>query len=162
MDLSNLWGILPLVAIVIVVILVQSFLTRKGKPETQRTIVQNVLMDVNINQTILDMITDGQLPKRFSSNNWQLNRHRIDFLTESMQISLSDTFDIVDELNQQIRLARKGKSLQSNYIDMKRLREPLARSRRGLEDWLMANGGPQDGPPIRYPSISDTLFGTGR
>ena len=162
MDLGNLCGILPLVGIVIAVILVQSFFIRKNKPESQRTIVQNLLLDVKINQVLIDMVKDGQKPKNFSSNNWQLSRNRLDFLAKSLQTYLSAAFDIVDDFNQQIRLAKKSKTQQYVNLDTTHLSEPLSKSRQGLEDWLMAKGGVEEGPPIRYPSMWDTLFGSGR
>ncbi len=162
MDLSNLWGVLPLVGIVIAVILVQSFFIRKNKPESQRTIVQNLLLDVKVNQVLIDMVKDGQKPKNFSSNNWQLSRNRLDFLAKSLQTYLSAAFDTVDDFNQQIRLAKKSKTQQYVNLDTAQLSEPLSKSRQGLEDWLMAHGGVEEGPPIRYPSMWDALFGSGR
>lgn len=162
MDLSNLWGILPLVGIVIAVILVQSFFIKKNKPESQRTIVLNLLLDVKVNQVLVDMVKDGQKPKSFSSNNWQLSRNRLDFLSKSLQTYLSAAFDIVDDFNQQIRLTKKSKTQQYVNFDTTQLSEPLSKSRQGLENWLIANGGLEEGPPIRYPSMFDTLFGSGR
>jgi len=161
MDLSNLTGNLPLIIGLIVVLLIQFYFMRKRKPDTEKNIVQSVLLDVKINQAITELIKDGRKPKKFSSSNYNINKNRLDFLSHSLVASLSNAFGIVDDYNQQIRQAKKSKPPGYVEIDVKRLNGPLAESREGLEDWLMAHGG-QQGPPIKYPSIFDTLFGTGR
>ena len=162
MDLSNFTGSLPLIIGVIAVLLIQFYVMRKRKPETEKTIVQSVLLDVKINQAISELIRDGRKPKKFSASNYQINKNRLDFLSQTLVASLSHAFDIIDDYNLQIRLAKKSKSTSYVDLDVRRLSGPLTESREGLEEWLMAHGGQQQGPPIKYPSIFDTLFGTGR
>ena len=113
--MGDIWGILPLIAIVVVAMMVHMFLVRRNKPETQRAIVQNVLMDIRINQTILELLEEEQIPKRFSANNWKINRNRIDFLPDSLQTSLCNTFDIVDDLNQQLFFSGYSGSFQKGW-----------------------------------------------
>ena len=162
MDFDTIWGNAPLIGAIVVVWLLLSFL-RKPKPELkQQEIVQNLLFAVKLNQVLVETFPLRQKPKKMELVSWQRNKTRIDFLQQSLQSALSDAFSIAEDVNQRVEATKKFKS--ASYlagIDINKLKEPLARSKEGLEEWLKTNVGTID-PPPKYPGLLDGLFGSRR
>lgn len=162
MDFSTIWENAPLIGAVIVFLLLQFFL-KKPKPETgQQEIVQNLLSEVRLNQALAETFQLRQKPKKFEVVSWQRHKTGLDFLQQSLESALSDAFDITEDFNQRIESTKKYKS--ASYlagIDIDKLKEPLARSQQGLEEWLLANAGTKD-PTPKYPGLLDGLFGSRR
>ena len=74
-------------------------------------------------------------------------------------VALSDASAIVEDFNQQIGAARKYKS--ASYmasVNMDKLKEPLAKSKQGLEEWLLARVGTKE-PSPKYPGVFDDWTG---
>lgn len=157
----DLTGNVPLIVGIILLLLLWVLLMRKRNPEKERrTIVQSLLSEVRLNQAVLELCRVGEEPKKFSVTNWRINKDRLAFLTQSLQVDLYGGYDIAEDFNHQIDVAKKHSVTgYAGYIDTDRLTEPLAKCREGLEDWLKANGGLSSGPSIEYPSMFDTLFG---
>jgi hypothetical protein len=66
----------------------------------------------------------------------------MDYIDQAVHSTLADAYEIADEFNRDIDKAKKYKS--SSYlagIEVGRLKEPLAKSRRGVEEWLELNKG---------------------
>ncbi len=82
-------------------------------------------------------------------------------LREPFQLgnTLSHMFETVGEFNDQIKAAKKAKSTSSLNIDVDKLKEPLAQSRQGLEDWMMCTIGQKELPPPEPPTLTSMLFG---
>lgn len=130
---------------------------QKASPE----VVHSLLSEVRLNQALVEIFSQGQKPKKFEVVNWQINKAKIGFLSQSLRNTLSDTFGMAEDFNHQIKLARKSKS--ANYIasiNIDKLKELLTKSRQGLEEWLLINTGRKD-LPVKYPSFFDSFFGTG-
>jgi len=72
--------------------------------------------------------------------------------------TLSYVFQTVGEFNDQIQAAKKAKSTSYMNIDVGKLKEPLAKSKQGLEDWMMDTIGKKELPP-KYPTLTGMLFG---
>ena len=155
MDFGNVIIIVAILAIVLL-----QFVLRRRKPETMHgQIAQNLLMEVRLNQALAGSFHLRQKPKKFEVTIWQRNKTKLDFLSQSLQVVLSDTFMMAEDFNRQIEAARKYKS--NSYIvniSIDKLKEPLDKSKEGLEEWLLANVGRKE-PPPKYPSLFDSLFG---
>ena len=149
---------------IVLFLLLWVFFMRRRKPETtQRAIAESLLSEVRLNQAMLEFCRVREKPKKFSASNWRINKARLDFLAQSLQVLLSDVYSMAEDFNRQMDVAKRSKTASHiAYLDMEKLKEPLVKSREGLEDWLTANGGLSSGPSIRYPSIFDTLIGSGR
>ena len=65
---------------------------------------------------------------------------------------------MIEDFNEQIKIARREKSNSYMSIDIAKLKEPLDKSREGLEDWLEETTGHRE-LPIQYPSPFGWLFG---
>jgi len=157
----NSGNIILIVAILGLVLL--QFVLRRRKPETlHREIAQSLLMEVRLNQALAEGFHLRQKPRRFEVTTWQRNKTRLDFLAQSLQAALSDAFMMVEDFNRQIEAAKKYRSATyTANVDIGKLREPLDKSKEGLEEWLLANVGRKE-PPMSYPGIFDSLFGGGR
>ena len=79
-------------------------------------------------------------------------------LRKGLRETLSNVFAMVEDFNQQIKIARKTKAFSQLNIDVGNLKKPLDESRKGLEDWLEEHTGHRELPP-KYPGFTDLLFG---
>ncbi|HEY32528.1 MAG TPA: hypothetical protein G4O10_05430 [Dehalococcoidia bacterium] len=154
MDSGALWIIiLPL----LVAVVLFSFLRGRGGVRRHPDIVQLILNDVKMDQALVSTFYLREKPRRFEMNNWALYKNDIGFLGESLNETLRLTFSMVEDLNHEIKLAKKNKTSHQS-IDVNKLTEPLAACRKGLEDWMMENLGTTE-PPLKRPSLIGTLFG---
>lgn len=160
MDFSAIAENFPLIASIVGLILLQIFLRRRRRSErTQGEIVQNLLSEVKLNQALVETSHLRQKPKKIETVSWQRTKAKLDFLDSSLQVALSDAFTMAEDFNQQIDAANKHKS--ASYmasVNMDRLKGPLAKSKEGLEQWLLSTTGEKE-PPPKYPGVFDGLFG---
>lgn len=152
-------GALPVLITLGVVILLFYMLRRRGGSVRQRPeMVQSLIYEVKLNQALVETFHLREKPRRFESTHWQLNKDKLGFLEEALQNTLSEVFNRVEDFNQQIKAAKKAKMLEHLNLDINKLKEPLAESKKGLEDWLEENTGHRELPP-RYPTLMGSLFG---
>jgi len=152
-------GALPVLITLGIVILLFYMLRRRGGNVRQRPeLVQSLIYEVRLNQALVETYYVREKLRRFETTHWQLNKDRLDFLGESLQKTLSEVFGRVEDFNQQIKTAKKAKMLENLNLDVNKLKEPLAESKKGLEDWLEENTGHRELPP-RYPTLLGSLFG---
>ncbi len=155
-------GNIPLILFIILLIALQVILGRRNKrpARTNPEIVQSLLIDVKMNQALVEMFQMRPKPKNFETGGWRTNKSKVGFLDQPLQVVLADAFGIAEDLNQQIRAAKKSKSsvLLAN-VNVNKLNEPLAKSKEGLEQWLQTNIGRKNLPP-KYPGLLDMFFGS--
>ena len=150
------YGILAVVLSLVLIIALFSFLRGRGGIMQRPEVARFVLYDVKMNQALVEAFYIQEKPRRFEKSNWEINKNRIGFLDESLKETLRITFSMVEDLNKDIKLARKNKTSHQS-INVNKLVEPLETCRKGLEDWMMENIGTTE-LPNKYPSIWDTLF----
>ena len=152
-------GSIPLILTVVLLLVVFYFLRGRGGGVGNRPeLVQSLLTEVKLNQALVETFQLRQKPKKFEMTSWEIYKTSIDFLEESLQDTLANAFGMVEDFNQQIQIAKKEKSLSYMNIDVAKLRGPLAKSKKGLEDWLEETTGHRE-LPTRYPSPFGWLFG---
>ena len=154
-DLGELGKNLTIIIPLILLIVFQIFFRRRRAERTPQEIVTSLLTEINQNQQLMEAFLVNWQVKKFKTDSWQRNKNRLNFLDQSVQTALADAFDLSEDFNRQMASAKKHKS--ASYlanINMEKLREPLARSRQGLEDWLQAKAGQQ-----RLPTRRGGLFG---
>lgn len=152
-------NIVPIL-IVLGLILLQVVLGRKRRGEkTQQAIIQSLLLEARLNKALVDTYYQREKPKTFEITSWQMYKSKLDFLSQSLQVALSDAYMIMEDYNQQIKAAKKFKS--TSYIvgiDLKKLQEPMNKSREGLEQWLLSATGTKE-PRQEFRSMFDDLLG---
>ena len=152
-------GSIPLILTVVLLLVVFYFLRGRGGGVGNRPeLVQSLLTEVKLNQALVETFQLRQKPKKFEMTSWEVYKTSIDFLEESLQDTLANAFGMFEDFNKQIKIAKKEKSNSYMDIDIAKLREPLAKSRKGLEDWLEETTGHRE-LPTRYPSLFGSLFG---
>ena len=115
-----------------------------------------ILFDVRINRALVETFNLREKPKKLERNNWALYKSKIGFLDDSLEETLKMTFSMVEEVNEDVKPAKKTKTSHES-INVGKLTEPLAECRKGLEDWMMENIGTTE-LPTKYPSLWDTFF----
>lgn len=151
------YGGLAVILSFVLIIAMFSFLRSRGGVMQRPEVAQFVLYDVKMNQSLVEAFHIREKPRRFEKSNWEINKNRIGFFDESLKETLKMAFGMVEELNQDIKLAKKNKTSYQS-INVAKLADPLATCRQGLEDWMMENLGTTELPP-KYPSIWGTFFG---
>jgi hypothetical protein len=150
-------GWLVIVSIAVIMLLF-SLLRRRGGPGKYPEVVQYILYDVKLNQVLVETFKQREKAKIFEVTNWTMNKTRIGFLSETQKKLLKDTFALTEEVNKEIRAAKKAKSESFRNLDLTKLKEMLDECRKELEDWMMTNVGQKELPP-KYPSLSSFFFG---
>lgn len=150
MGFGDGWQNLALIAVVIIILIASIFLKKRKGESAPMLIAMGLLREVDKNQKLMEAFLFHWKAKKFKTETWKNNNAKFDFLDEELQIALSDAFEMAEEFNQQIEAARKHKT--SSYlaaIQVDRLREPLAESRQGLEEWIQENWGKTELYPKR-------------
>ena len=143
---KNLIILIPIILLIIVNIF---FRKRKGE-KTPLGIAVTMLADVNRNQKLAETFSFHWRSSKFKTGSWKRNRGKLDFLPLELQETLSKAFGMAEEFNQRIEDAKKYKS--DSYtagINVDKLKEPLAKSRQQLEEWLRENMGNPEYQPKR-------------
>jgi len=160
MDFGAILNNLPIILAVLVLLLLQFFFWRPKPERTQQEIAHSLLSEVKLNQGVAAIFNLRDKPKKFEVTSWLRNKNRLDFLGESLQSTLFEAYAMVEDFNRQIDVAKKQRS--TSYMasfNVDKLKGPLAKSKEGLEEWFLINTGRKE-PPLKYPGIFDTLFGS--
>ena len=102
--------------------------------------VASIIVDVNRNIKLVEDFGFHHQGDRMKTGAWAKNKNKVEFLGQEMLIKLSQVFEMLEDVNGRIDAAKKFKS--DSYmagIDVSRLKEPLARSKEQLVEWLQAN-----------------------
>ena len=151
-------GTILIILALIVIIILFSLFRRRGGPSKFPETVQALLWDIKINEVLANSIQIRPRPTLFENVNWKLYKSRIGFLGEEIKKDLLDTFALTEELNVQIRAAKKAKSDSYKSMDMTKYKELLVKTREELENWMVKETGSKELPP-KYPSLSNIFFG---
>lgn len=144
-----------------VIVILFMLLRPRSNPRKYPEIVQFILYDIKINQALADTFLQRDKLKTFECNNWEINKTKIGFLTETQKELLTETFALVDELNVGIKAAKKGRTdLYKNIgqTELSKLKELLDKCQQELEGWMMTNLGQKE-LPLKYPSLTSLFFG---
>jgi hypothetical protein len=112
---------------------------KQGNSKVQTTL--SLMQDINSNLRVVDeRVRDWKTYKRFKTGAWEQYQEKIEFLDMPVKDSLKKAFTMAADFNSRIDVARKNKSLAYlSDISAESLREPLVRSKAGIQEWLNAN-----------------------
>jgi hypothetical protein len=147
-----------LIVTLLVILILFTLLRPRGGPRKYPEIVQFLIYDVKINLALVETFKQRVKPRLFEHNNWEINKKKISFLTETQKDLLRQAFTMVDDLNVEIRAAKKSKSDSYKNLDLTKFKELLEKCLKELEDWMVTNTGQKD-LPLKYPSIWNIFFG---
>lgn len=112
------------ITLAIILILV-SLVRRRGGAAKYPEIVQALLYDVRFNQGLTAYFPKLKKPRRFENTNWTMNKDRIGFLGEQLQLNLKEAFTMVEEYNKQIKAAKKKSLIVIRHLISPDLRNYL-------------------------------------
>jgi len=126
----------------VIFFLVFNVLAKKQQEQKRRvTVVKSLTSEIDYNQKLAESFSTMLQIKKFKTTTWDRNKNKVTYLEdERLYSTLADAYEITTEFNHEIDTAKKYKS--TSYlvgIKVERLREPLERSRQGLQDWLDLN-----------------------
>jgi len=140
MDLSNT-AINILIALGIAFLIgINLFLKSRHQARTPAEMVLSLLSEINHNQKLAEDFQFHLNVKKFKTESWKINKTKADFLGQSLLTTLDTAFSMAGGFNRDIDTAKKCKS--TSYlaiISVDKLKELLAQSKQGLEEWLQAN-----------------------
>jgi len=128
--------LVPVVAFVVFNI----FFRKHQEQKRQQQVVRSLLSEIDYNRQLMETFLFKWQSKKFKTGTWKSNKDKMDYIDQSLHNTLVGAYDIAAEFNGEIEAAKKHKS--SSYlagIQVDRLKEPLAKSRQGLEEWLELN-----------------------
>lgn len=141
-DWSEIGKALPTI-LPIIFVLVVNFLFRKQQAQKKKlTVVRSLLSEINYNQNLIEAYSMRWQARKFKTAIWKRNKDKMDYVAPDLFSTLAGAYEITEEFNQEIDTAKKYQS--NSYIasiKMDRLREPLTKSKQGLEEWIQLNKG---------------------
>ena len=141
-DLAEIGKTLSYLVPVIILILINVFFKKQQEQKRRQSVVRSLLSEIDYNQKLMEAFLSQWQVKKFKTRNWKRNKDKMDYIDQSLHATLASAYEIAEGFNREIDAAKKHKS--ASYlasIQMDRLREPLARSKQGLEEWLQLNKG---------------------
>ena len=139
-DFVDFGNILIIMIPLILIILFNVFFKKRKAEKTEPEIAMGLLSEVATNQHIADGFLGKTRVRKFRTDSWQRNKERLDFLDQTLRDELAKAFGMAEEFNRAVDATRKFKS--SSYLEgipVDKLKDSLARSRQGLEEWFELN-----------------------
>ena len=136
-DWGEIGKILSYILPVIVFILFNIFFRKQQEQQRRLTAVKGLLSEIKHNQKLMEAFLMRWQTKKFKTGNWKRHKDKMDYIDQDLRATLSGAYEIAEEFNRDITAAKKHKS--PGYlagIQVDRLKEPLAKSKQGLEEWL--------------------------
>ena len=99
-----------------------------------------IAMDLNRSNKSIETFGQTRGVPKLKTGNWRKQKDKVDFLPHEIRMELSDVFEMIDEVNASLGAAKRFHS--DSYlagIDVSKLKEPLARARANLQDWIQEN-----------------------
>jgi hypothetical protein len=134
-------GINIAIGIVIVLFLLLSVFRRKRRSDiSPLERVFDIALELDRNEERIENPSPNRGISKLKTSAWERHRNNLDCLSEELRMTLSQVFEMSEEINERIDAAKKFKS--DSYlagIDVSKLRAPLASCRQQLRKWLEAN-----------------------
>ena len=141
-DWKEIGKIFSYVIPVIVFILLNIFFRKQQEQKRRLTVVKSLLSEIDHNQKLMGAFLFQWQTRKFKAGTWKRNKDKMDYIDQGLHATLAGAYEIVEEFNREIDTAKKHRS--ASYlagIRMDRLKEPLAKSKQGLEEWFELNKG---------------------
>jgi hypothetical protein len=139
-DWGKIGQILSYLIPVAVFIIFNIFMRKQQEQKRRLEVVKGLINEIEQNQKLMEAYLLQWQYKKFKTGHWQRHKNKLDYVDPGLRSTLASTYEIAEGFNKEIELAKQQKS--TSYlagIRVDRLREPLAKSRQGLEEWYALN-----------------------
>ena len=136
-DWGNIGSILTYLLPVLAFVFINIFFRKRQERKRRQQVVHSLLSEIEYNQNLMEAFLFKWQAKKFKTGTWKSNRGKMDYIDQSLHNTLAGTYEIIEQFNSEIDAAKKHQS--SSYlvgIQVDRLKDPLAKSKQGLEQWL--------------------------
>lgn len=116
------------------------FLRKQQEQKRRLGVVKGLIAEVDQNQKLMEAFLLQWQFKKFKTGHWRRHREKLEYINRGLHATLASTYEIAEGFNKEIETAKQQKS--TSYltgIRVDKLREPLAESRQGLEEWYALN-----------------------
>jgi len=141
-DWGEIGKVLGYLVPLVILILINVFFRKQQEQKRRLAVVRSLLSEIDYNQKHMEAFAFQWQTKKFKTGNWKRNKDKMDYIDQSLHATLTGAYETAEGFNREIDAAKKHKSasyLASIQVD--RLREPLAKSKQGLEEGLQLNKG---------------------
>lgn len=139
-DWGEIGQVLSYLVPVVAFIVFNIFFRKHQEQKRQQQVVRSLLSEIDYNRQLMETFLFKWQSKKFKTGTWKSNKDKMNYIDQSLHNTLVGAYAIAEEFNGEIEAAKKHKS--SSYlagIQVDRLKEPLAKSKQGLEEWLELN-----------------------
>ena len=140
MDWEQIGKIIAYLIPVAVFVVFNIFLRKQQEQKRRLEVVRGLIAEIDKNQKLMEAFLLQWHYKKFKTGHWRRSQDKLDYIEPSLRSKLASTYQIIEGFNKEIEIAKKQKS--TSYlagIRVDRLEEPLAASRRRLEEWYALN-----------------------
>ena len=139
-DWENIGKILAYLVPVVIFVIFNIFLRKQQEQKRRLEVVKSLIAEIDQNQKLMEAFLLQWQFKKFKTGHWNRNKNKLDYIDRSLHAKLASTYEIVEGLNKEIEMAKQQKSVSYLAgVRVDRLRDPLAKSRQGLEEWYALN-----------------------
>ena len=139
-DWEDIGSIVTYLVPVLIFIVINVFFRKQQEQKRQQQVVRSLISEIEYNQKLMEAFLFKWQAKKFKTGTWKSNKDKMDYIDQSLRDTLAGAYEIAEGFNSEIEAAKKHKL--SSYlagIQVDRLKEPLARRKQGLEEWLELN-----------------------
>jgi len=139
-DWAEIGKILSYLIPVAIFIIFNIFMRKQQEQKRRLGVVKSLIAEIDKNQKLMEAFLLQWQYKKFRTGNWKRHKNKLDYIGQSLRATLASTYEIAEGFNKEIELAKQQKSVSYLAgIRVDRLRDPLAKSRQGLEEWYALN-----------------------
>jgi len=140
MDLSGTAINILIVLGIAFLIVINLFIKSRHQARKPAEMVLGLLSEISHNQKLVADFQFHLNVKKFKTESWKINKTKVDFLGQPLLTTLDTAFGMAESFNHDIDTAKKYRSTgYLTVISIDKLKEPLAKSKQGLEEWLQEN-----------------------
>lgn len=139
-DWEAIGRILAYLIPVAIFVIFNIFLRKQQEQKRRLGVVKGLIAEIDKNQKLMEAFLLQWQYKKFKTGHWQRNKDKLEYIDQGLRVKLASTYEIAEGFNEEIETAKQQKS--TSYlagIRVDKLREPLAESRQGLEEWYALN-----------------------
>ena len=125
----------------VAIFVVFNIVRRKQQEQKRRLgVVKTLIAEADHNRKLMEAFLIQWDYKKFKTSTWKRNKDKLDYIGQSLRATLAGTYEIVEGFNREIETAKQQKSVSYLAgIRVDKLRDPMAKSRQGLEEWYALN-----------------------
>lgn len=139
-DWAEIGKILSYLIPVAVFIVFNIFFRKQQEQKRRLGVVKSLIAEIDQNQKLMEAFLLQWQYKKFKTGHWKRHKNKLDYIDQGLRATLASTYEIAEGFNKEIETAKQQKSVSYLAgIRLDRLREPLAKSRQGLEEWYALN-----------------------